>query len=57
MVDKGEKLLELAYTALLELSIKHLSRNANAVLTLFPWNKSNVLAARPLVAGGSCFQR
>lgn len=58
MVDKGEKLLELAYTALLKLSIKHLlSRNANAVLTLFPWNKSNVLAARPLVAGGSCFQR
>lgn len=57
MVDKGEKLLELAYTALLEFSIKHLSPGANAVLTLFPWNKSNALAAWPLVAGESCFQR
>lgn len=33
MVDKGEKLLELAYTALLGLSIKHLL--SLAVQTLF----------------------
>lgn len=48
MVDKGEKLLELAYTTLLELSIKNLfSSCTNAVLTRFPWNKSNASATRP----------
>lgn len=48
MADKGEKFLELAYTALLRLSIKNLfSSCANTVLTLFPWNKSNASATQP----------
>lgn len=53
MVDKGEKLLELAYEALLELSIKNLfSSCTNTVLTQFSWNKSNASATQPPCCGG-----
>lgn len=48
MVDKGEKLREWAYTSLPELSTKNpFSGFANAIFTLFPWNKSNASTIRP----------
>lgn len=53
MVDKGEKLHELAYTSLPELSIENLfSGFANAILTLFPRDKSNASTIRPPCCGG-----
>lgn len=53
MVYKGEKLRELAYTSLPELSIKNLfSGFAHAILTLFPKNKSNASTIQPPCRGG-----
>lgn len=52
MVDKGEKLWELLYTSVPGLSIKNLfSGFANAILTLFPWNKSNTSTTRAPIWG------